>query len=126
MTSQITWLWLAEQPVLSSSISLPTTDESLGLKIMTCQLFLLLRFILRHLMTEAKTASPLESAVQSISWFYQLGGEPSPAEHPLGKSVLAGAQRLLAQHHTSKKEPITVSQLLTVSCLQGGLDGLFV
>ena len=84
-------LWLAEQPVLSSSIYLPTTDESLGLKIMACQLFLLLRFTLLHLMTEAKTASPLGLAVQSISWFYQLGGETSPAEHPLGKSVLAGA-----------------------------------
>ena len=33
---------------------------------------------LRHLMTEAKTASPLESAVHSIAWFHQLGGEPSP------------------------------------------------
>ena len=27
-----------------------------------------------HLMTEAKTASPLESAVHSISWFNQFGG----------------------------------------------------
>ena len=30
---------------------------------------------LRHSMTEAKTASPLESAVHSIAWFHQLGGE---------------------------------------------------
>ena len=65
---------------------------------------------LRHLMTEAKTASPLESAVHSIAWFHQLGGEPSPSDHPLVKSTLAGAQRLLA-HQTTKKEPITVSQL---------------
>ena len=65
---------------------------------------------LRHLMTEAKTASPLESAVHSIAWFHQLGGEPSPSDHPLVKSSLAGAQRLLA-HQTTKKEPITVSQL---------------
>ena len=63
---------------------------------------------LRHLMTEAKTASPLESAVHSITWFHQLGGEPSPSDHPLVKSILAGAQCLLA-HRTSKKEPITVS-----------------
>ena len=70
---------------------------------------------LRDLMTEAKTASPLESAVHSIAWFHQLGGEPSPTEHPLVKSILAGAQRLLA-HHTTKKEPITISyqsQLVT-------------
>lgn len=65
---------------------------------------------LRHLMTEAKTASPLESAVHSIAWFHQLGGEPSPSDHPLVTSTLPGAQRLLA-HQTTKKEPITVSQL---------------
>ena len=65
---------------------------------------------LRHLMTEAKTASPLESAVHSIAWFHQLGGQPSPSDHPLVKSTLAGAQRLLA-HQTTKKEPITGSWL---------------
>ena len=57
---------------------------------------------LRHLMTtEAKTASPLESAVHSIAWFHQLGGRPSPSDHPLVRSILASAQ----------KEPITVSKL---------------
>ena len=65
---------------------------------------------LRHLMTEAKTASPLQSAVYSIAWFHQLGGEPSLSDHLLVKSNLAGTQRLLA-HQTTKKEPITVSQL---------------
>ena len=61
-------------------------------------------------MTEAKAASPLESAVHSIAWFHHFGGEPSPSDHPLVKSILAGAQRLLA-HQTFKKEPIIVSQL---------------
>ena len=65
---------------------------------------------LRHLMTGAKTASPLESAVHNITWFHQLGGEPSPSDHPLVKSTLVGAQRVLARQ-TIKKEPITVSQL---------------
>ena len=37
-----------------------------------------------------------------------LGGEPSPSDHPLVKSTLAGAQRFLA-HQTTTKEPITVS-----------------
>ena len=64
---------------------------------------------LRHLMTEAKTASPLESAVYSITWFHQLGGEPSPSDHPLVKSTLAGAQCPLARQ-AIEKEPITVSQ----------------
>ena len=52
---------------------------------------------LRHLMTEAKIASPLESEVHSITWFHQLGGEPSPSDPPLVKSTLAGAQRFLAR-----------------------------
>ena len=65
---------------------------------------------LRHLMTEAKTAPPLESELHSIAWFHQLGFEPSPSDHPFVKSTLAGAQRLLA-HQTTKKEPITVPQL---------------
>ena len=58
-------------------------------------------------MTEA--ASPLKSAVHSISWFHQLGGEPSP-DHPLVKSTLASAQCFLARQ-TIKEEPSTVSQL---------------
>ena len=61
-------------------------------------------------MTEAKTASPLESAVHSITWFHQLGGEQSPSGHPLVKGTLVIAQRVLA-HRTTKKEPFTVSQL---------------
>ena len=65
---------------------------------------------LRHLMAEAKTAAPVESAVHAIALVHHLAGERSPSEHPLVKDVLAGAQRLLA-HCTSKKEPITVAQL---------------
>ena len=68
-----------------------------------------LALYLPHLMTEANTASPLESAVHSLAWMHQLGGEPSPTDHPLVKSILSGAQRLLA--HRTFKEPITVSQL---------------
>ena len=75
---------------------------------------------LRHLMT-----SPLESAVHSIAWFHQLGGEPSPSDHPLVKSTLAGAQRLLA-HQTTKKEPITVSQLeQLVACKADSMASLY-
>ena len=65
---------------------------------------------LRHLIAEAKTAAPVESAVHAIAWVHHLAGERSPSEHLLVKDVLAGAQGLLA-HHTSKKEPITVAQL---------------
>ena len=106
-------LWLAELPILPLSIFLLTTDGDLGHENMA-SVFpaspFRFAFYLRHLMTEAKTASPLESAVHSITWVHQLGGEPSPSDHPLVKSILAGAQRLLA-HRASKKEPLTVSQL---------------
>ena len=59
-------------------------------------------------MTEAKT--PLESEVHSISWSHQLGGKPSPSDHPLVKITLAGAQRFLTRQ-TIKKEPVTISHL---------------
>jgi len=62
-------------------------------------------------MIEAKTASPLESAVHSIAWIHQLGGEPSPTEHPLVKCILASGQRLLAHHTDSQEGAITASQL---------------
>ena len=61
-------------------------------------------------MADAKTASPIESAVYGIAWVYLLAGERSPSEHPLVKDVFAGAQRLLG-NHASKKEPNTVAQL---------------
>ena len=80
---------------------------------------------LHHLVTEAKTESPLESAAHSIAWFHQLGGEPSPSDHLLLKSILAGAQRLLA-HQTTKKEFITVSQLeQLVACKADSMASLY-
>ena len=104
--------WLAELPVLPLSIFLPTSDGGLGHEYMVFPTSPFhFAIYLRHLMTEAKTAYPLESAVHSIAWFHLMGGEPSPADHPLVKSTLAGAQRLLA-HQTTRKEPITVSQLV--------------
>ena len=55
-------------------------------------------------MVDAKTAAPLESAIHGIAWVHHLAGERSPSEHLLVKDVLLA-------HHTSKEEPITVSQL---------------
>ena len=46
---------------------------------------------LRHLMEEAKSAAPIESAVHAIAWVHHLAGERSPSEYPLVKDVLAGA-----------------------------------
>ena len=67
-----------------------------------------------HLMADAKTASPIESAVYGIAWVYLLVGERSPSEHPLVKDVFAGAQRLWG-NRASKKEPNTVAQLEQLS-----------
>ena len=78
--------WLAEHPVLPPCIFLPTSDGGLGhrrehgLTVFPASPFHFAIY-LRHLMTEAKTASPLESAVHSIAWFHLLGGEPSPSDH---------------------------------------------
>ena len=57
--------------------------------------------------------------------FGQLGGEPSTTEHPLVKSILACAQRLLARH-TYKKEPTTAFQLeQLVSCKAESMASLY-
>ncbi|KAK2557815.1 hypothetical protein P5673_019781, partial [Acropora cervicornis] len=83
--------WLAEHPVPPPSMEVlgtKTWPDSFPASPFHFAIYL------RHLMTEAKTASPLESAVYSITWFHQLGGEPSPSDHPLVKSTLAGAHEL--------------------------------
>ena len=66
------------------------------------------------------------SAVHSIAWMHQLGGEPSPTDHPSVKRLLSGAQRLLVLR-TYKKEPVTVSQLLEqlVACKADAMASLY-
>ena len=81
---------------------------------------------LGHLMTEAKAASLLESAVHSIAWFHLLGGEPSPFDHPLVKSTLAGAPAAFADPSNNQEGAYHSLSVRAVSCLQGGLNGLFV
>ena len=78
---------------------------------------------LRLLMTEAKTASPLESAVHSIAWFYQLDGEPSPSAHPLEYSWRCAEFAGPSNNQDGTYHRLSVR---AVSCLQGGLNGLFV
>ena len=78
---------------------------------------------LRLLMTEAKTASPLESAVHSIAWFYQLDGEPSPSAHPLEYSCRCAEFAGPSNNQEGTYHRLSVR---AVSCLQGGLNGLFV
>ena len=81
---------------------------------------------LRHLMTEAKTASRLESAVHSIAWFQQLGGEPSPSDHPLVKIEYSCRCAAFAGPSNNQEGTYHSRSVRAVSCLQGGLNGLFV
>ena len=75
-----------------------------------------------HLMTEAKTASPLESAVHSIAWFHQLGGEPSPS---VGEEYSCRCAAFTGPSNNKEGAYHSLS-VRAVSCLQGGLNGLFV
>jgi tRNA uridine 5-carbamoylmethylation protein Kti12 len=61
---------------------------------------------LAFLVQSAKTSTPIEEAVNFLSWVYQLAVVEDPTDHPLVKQVLAGAKRIRA-HKTTKKEPIT-------------------
>ena len=70
---------------------------------------------LRHLMAVAKTASPIESAVHGIPWVHHLTGERCPSEHSLGEGCPCWYTTSFGPPYTSKKEPITVAQLLALS-----------
>ena len=77
---------------------------------------------LRHLMIEAKTASSLVSAVHSIAWFHQLGGEPSSSvgeKYSCRGAAFPGPSR----NQEGAYHSLSVT---AVSCLQGGLSGFFV
>ena len=69
---------------------------------------------LTYLITKSSTSSPIEEAVNAISWAHQITCADDPTQSDLVKQVLAGAKRILA-HKTVKKEPITpeiLSQLV--------------
>ena len=80
---------------------------------------------LRHLMTEAKTASSLESAVHSIAWFHHLGGEASPSDHPFGEEYFCRCAAFAGPSNNQEGAFHSLS-VRAVSCLQGGLNRLFV
>ena len=61
---------------------------------------------LAYLIQKCNTASPVEEAVNALSWTHTLACVEDPTQHPLVKQVLDGAKRILA-HKVSKKEPIT-------------------
>ena len=65
---------------------------------------------LSFLIKSAKTSSPVEEAVNSLSWAHNVAVVEDPTDHPLVRQVLAGAKRILA-HRTAKEEPITVDIL---------------
>ena len=61
---------------------------------------------LSYLLQKADTPSPVEEAVNALSWAHNLACVEDPTGHPLVKQVLEGAKRMLA-HRVNKKEPIT-------------------
>ena len=65
---------------------------------------------LSYLAQSARTAAPLEEAVNALSWVHRMATVEDITTHPIVVQVLAGAKRLLA-HKTTKKEPITPEHL---------------
>ena len=62
---------------------------------------------LSYLIQKANTSSPVEEAVNALSWAHNLACVEDPTGHPLVKQVLKGAKRILA--HKTDKEPITLT-----------------
>ena len=62
---------------------------------------------LSYLIQKANTPSPVEEAVNALSWAHNLACVEDPTGHPLVKQVLEGAKRILV-HKANKKEPITL------------------
>ena len=60
---------------------------------------------LTYLIQKASTSSPVEEAVNTISWAHQVALADDSTQSDLVKQVLAGAKWMLA-HRTIKKEPI--------------------
>ena len=65
---------------------------------------------LAYLTQTANTPSPVEEAVNALSWVHRMATVEDVTAHPLVVQVLAGAKRMLA-HKTSKKEPLTPEHL---------------
>ena len=122
------WRWLTELQELHPSFPLPTTDESLVRVIIAWQLFPHLHFTLLFICViwwQRRRQRPLWSPQ-----FTALPGYISWVVNRLVRifswwKVLSGAQRLLARR-TSKREPITVSQLVQlVACKADAMTSLY-
>ena len=61
---------------------------------------------LAYLIIKCNTASPVEEAMNALSWTHTLACVEDPTQHPLVKQVLDSAKCILA-HKVTKKEPIT-------------------
>lgn len=61
---------------------------------------------LSFVIQKSLTSSPVEEAVNALSWAHTSACVEDPTKHPLVKQVLGGAKRMLA-HKVAKKEPIT-------------------
>ena len=76
---------------------------------------------MNFLIQKANTATPVQEAVNAISWAHQLAVVDDPTKHPLVQHTLAAVRRILA-HSTAKKEPVTVEMLERLCEKLGGVD----
>ena len=63
---------------------------------------------LHHMLTPARTTSPIDTAVYSIRWGHNLAGLTSQTEYPLVQSTYEGCRRILAKQW-EPKEPVQPS-----------------
>ena len=74
---------------------------------------------LQYLVQKGATVAPVVEAVNALSWAHQVAVVDDPTSHPLVRSTLAGARRILARP-VSKKEPVTKEMLHELVVKFGG------
>ena len=65
---------------------------------------------LSYLVKTANTSSPIEEALNALSWAHTIAVVEDPTDHPLVRQIFAGSKCMFA-HKTTKKEPITAEIL---------------
>ena len=73
-----------------------------------------LALYLQYLGESKGTKSPVEEAVNSVSWAHSMAGLPSPTATPLIQATLGGLKRSLARP-IRKKSPFTVEMLQAIA-----------
>ena len=64
---------------------------------------------LSFLISKSKTSTPVEEAVNVLSWVYQVAVVEEPTDHPLVEQLVAGAKRIVSTVLQSKA-PATIKK----------------